>query len=187
MSRQFGTGSFGRGPSVYDQTPSEFDINARRTLDGLGPVRPQLTAEQIKVAFEEAQRADETRNTSMQNADEFLLLNPHILDTDKNGELINRMLKNMFGTCAYTLKHYKAATDALLVTNSLDVDKAEIAKQQQKAADEKRKSLIKDRADAAARVFNPNADYETLSLEEIRNRANEELGLTGVQEGANGF
>jgi hypothetical protein len=186
-SRQVGAGRFGNGPSVYDQSQSEFDVDTRRRLDGLGPSKPQLTAEQVKQAYEEALRADETRNVTMQNADEFLVLHPEILDTNKNGDLINKMLKQMFGACAYTIEHYEAATDALLVTNSLDIDKAEVVKQQQKAADAQRKAALKGRADAAARVFNSNANYENVSLEELRARANEELQLAGVQEGANGF
>ena len=184
-SRQVGAGRFGNGPSVYDQSQSEFDLDTRRRLDGLGPIKPQLTAEQVKQAYEEALRADETRTIKSQSADNFVALHSEFLDTPKNGKLMSDTLKAMFGDCAYTTEQFESAYNVLRVSNSLDIDKAEEVKQQQKAADAKRKSLIKDRADASARVFNPNADYEILSLEEIRARANEELA--GVQEGAAGF
>lgn len=184
---QFGVGSFGRGPNIYDQSQSEFDVEARRSLDGLGHSKSQLSAEQVKQAYELALRAHETRTIKSQSADQFLLLNPHILDTKKNAELITKMLNNMFGDCAYTVEHYEAATNALLVTDSLDIDKVEVTKQKQKAADAQRKAALKNRADAASRVFNPNTDYENLSVEELRNRANEELQLAGGGAGAAGF
>ena len=175
MSRVSGSGSFGLGPNIYEQQQSEFDVDARRTLDGLGPSRPQLTAEQIKVAYEDAQRANEKLAISSQSADEFILLHPEILDTDKNGQLINKMLKSMFGDVAHTVEQMEAATQALLVTDSLDIDKAEVVKQQQRAIDAQRKAAVKRRADAAATIFDPNADYESMSLEEIKKRADEEL------------
>lgn len=184
MSRNFGAGSFGRGPNVYEQSQSEFDVDARRSLDGFGP-KTQLTAAQVKQAYQEAVSADEKRTVSMQNADAFILLNPHILDTTKNAQLINKMVKNLFGDVAHTIEQYQTAIDALLVANAdLDIDQAEVAKQQQKATDAKRKAALKSRADAEARVFNPNTDYADLSLEELRQRSNEELRS---QEGAAGF
>lgn len=182
-SRTVGTGSFGNGPNIY-QSQSEFDVNARRTLDGLGPEKPQLTAEQVKQAYELAVREDETRTIKSQSADEFVTLHPEFLDTAKNGTLMSNMLRNLFGDCAYTVEHFESAYQALLVTDSLDIDKTEVVKQQQKTTDAQRKAAIKQRQDAASRVFNPNTDYDNLSVEELRNRANQELG---VQEGANGF
>lgn len=187
MSRISGAGSFGNGPNIYDESTTEFDEDARRTLDGLGPAKPKLTAEQVKQAFEEAQRADEARTIKSQSADEFVALHSEFLDTPNNGTLMSNMLKNLFGDCAYTVEQFEAAYQALLVTDSLDIDKAEVAKQQQKAADAQRKAILKRRADAAARAFNPNANYEEMSLEELRNRANEEIQLGGQQEGAAGF
>lgn len=173
-SRSVGAGSFGHGPNVYEQQQSEFDVDARRSLDGLGPSRPQLTAEQVKQAYEEAVQADEKRTATTQNADEFVVLHPEFLDTTKNGTLMNKMLNSMFGDCSYSVEHYEAAYQALLVADALDIDKAEVARQQQKAVDAQRKAAIKSRTDAAARAFNPNVDYDSLSLEEIRKRADEE-------------
>lgn len=188
MSRATGAGSFGYGPNLHDtQSRTEFDVDARRTLDGLGPAKPKLTAEQVKQAYEDAVRADVKRNTINQNADEFLLLHPEILDTQKNAELINKMLKQRFGDIPYTVAHFEDVTESLRITNSLDINKAEVVRQQQEAADAQRKAAVKRRTDAAARAFNPNANYEEMSLEELRNRANEELQVSGVQEGANGF
>jgi hypothetical protein len=184
MSRQFGAGRFGNGPSVYDQSQSEFDIDTRRTLDGLGPVKPQLTAEQVKQAYEEALRADETRTTKSRSADEFVALHSEFLDTPKNGELMAGTLKTMFGDCAYSTEHFEAAYNVLRVSNVLDIDKAELAKQQQAAANAQRKTTIKKVTDAAARAFNPNVDYESLPLEEIRKRADEEMQRRGEEGGS---
>jgi len=186
-SRASGAGSFGYGPNIYDQSQSEFDVDARRTLDGLGPTKSTLTAEQVKQAYEEAARADVKRSTINQNADEFVALHSEFLDTENNGTLMNEMLRNLFGDCAYTIEHFETAYQALRVTNALDINKAEVVRQQQEAADAQRKAALKNRADAAARKFNPANDYESMSLDELRNRANEELHVAGVQEGANGF
>jgi hypothetical protein len=186
MSRQFGAGRFGNGPNVYNESQSEFDLDTRRRLDGLGPSSPQLTAEQVKQAYEEALRADETRTTKSQSADEFLALHPEFLDVPKNANLMNDTLKAMFGDCAYTTEHFQAAYNVLCVSDSLDIDKAEVAKQQQAAANVQRKTAIKKVTDAAARAFNPNVDYENESLEELRARANEELQKAG-ERGGNGW
>ena len=185
MSRASGAGSFGHGPNIYQQQQSEFDIETRNLLDGVKPTK--ATAEQVKEIFEEAQRANEKLAISSRSADEFILLHPEILDTEKNGQLINKMLKSMFGDVAHTVEQIEAATQALLVTDSLDIDKAELAKQQQKATDAQRKAIVKRRSDAAARQFNPDADYDNLSLEELRERSDEQMRLAGQQEGANGF
>lgn len=186
MSRQFGAGRFGNGPNVYNESQSEFDVNTRRVLDGLGPVKPQLTAEQVKQAYELALLADETRTIKGQSADEFVSLHSEFLDTAKNGQLMNETLRTMFGDCAYTTEHFESAYNVLRVSNSLDIDQAEVVKQQQKAADVKRKTLIKGRENAAARAFNSNASYENVSLEELRARANEELQAAG-ERGGDGF
>lgn len=190
-SRSFGVGSFGNAPSIVEE--SDFDTEARARLNGKhafddsSPRFEDWSPEKQRASYEGLQRADEKRTISSQNADEFLLLNPHILDTKKNAGLITKMLSNMFGDIPYTVEHYDAATQALLVADVLDIDKAEVAKQQQKAADAQRKAALKNRADAAARVFNPSANYENMSLDELRNRANQELSVGGQQEGANGF
>jgi hypothetical protein len=177
MSRQFGAGRFGNGPNVYNESQSEFDLDTRRRLDGLGYVKPQLTADQL---------ADETRTTKSQSADEFLALHPEFLDVPKNANLMNDTLKAMFGDCAYTTEHFQAAYNVLRVSNVLDIDKAEVAKQQQAAANAQRKTAIKNVTDAAARAFNPNVDYESLSLDEVRKRADEELQKAG-ERGGNGW
>lgn len=187
MSRISGSGSFGNGPNVYEQSQSEFDVDARRVLDGLGPVKPKLSAEQIKQAFEEAQREDQRVTTNKGNADEFLLLHPEFLDTNKNAQLMNETLSTMFGVDSYNVAQFEQAYAVLRPTGVLELDKALIARQQQEAADAQRRATIKRRNDAAARAFNPNTDYENLSLEEIRNRANEELRVGGEQQGAAGF
>jgi myo-inositol-1-phosphate synthase len=187
MSRISGAGSFGYGPNIHDETQSEFDVDARRSLDGLGPVKAKLSAEQIKQAFEEAQREDQRVTTNKTNADEFLSCHPEFIDTTKNAKLMNETLSTMFGDGTYTVGQFEQAFAVLRPTGVLELDKAEIARQRQEAADAQRKATIKRRTDAAAKAFNPNADYENLTLEEIRDRANEELRIGGEQQGAVGF
>ena len=187
MSRATGAGSFGNGPNIYDQSPTEFDQEARDTLNGLGPSKTKLTAEQVKQAFEDAQREDQRITTNKASADEFMLLHPEYLDTPKNAKLMNETLITLFGVGAYNVAQFEQASSVLRPTGVLELDQAEIVKQQQKAVDAQRKAAIKSRADARAKVFNPNTSYDNLSLEELRSRANEELSIAGEPEGANGF
>ena len=187
MSRNFGAGSFGHGPSVYEQQQTEFDVDARRALDGLGPSKPQLTAEQVKQAFEEAQREDQRIVTNAASADEFLALHGEFRDTAENGKRMNETLRTMFGDGAWSLAQFEQAYAVLRPTGVLNLDKAEIARQEKQAKDEQRQAANKRRTDAEARVFNPQANYDNLSLEELRTRSDEALSLAGQQEGANGF
>lgn len=175
MARISGTGSFGNGPNVYNETPSEFDQEARAALDGLGPSKPKLTPEQVRQAYEEAVAADARINENHQSAQEFTSLHAEYLDTPKNGKLMNDTLKAMFGDGAYSVEQFEAAYNVLRVSNSLDIDHAEEAKQAQAAENAKRKAVVKRRADAASRQFDPTANYDNLSLEELRALADEEI------------
>lgn len=176
----------GRAPSFFPKVETEFDQNTRRRLDGLGPVRPELSAEEIKVAFEDAQREDVTRTTNIRNADEFVLLHPEFRDTPSNGKLMTTMLNKLFGDGAYTVDQYESAYQALCVTNSLALDAAVVKQQQQAATEAQRRAALQKRTDAAARAFDPNADYDSLSPEEIRKRADEELQREFEAAGARG-
>jgi len=160
------------------QNPAEedsFNADARRALDGLGPSKTQVTAEQVKQVYEEVLRADEKRRTINQNADEFVSLHPEFLDTDRNGELVNKMVKTMFGDCAHTVEQFEAAYQALLVTDSLDIDKAEVARQKQRASDAQRKAAAKTRQDREKLRNLPEDVLETMPLEELRQLTDRQL------------
>lgn len=193
MSRQFGTGSFGNGPNVYQQSESEFDIKARELLNGKpafdnsSPRFEDWSPEKQKTSYEGLQRADSNKIEQKANADAFVAAHPEFLDTDANGSTMNRTLEEMFGVRVYTVAEFEKAYAVCRANNSLKLDQAEIVKQQQAAANARTKAAIKQRADAAARAYSPNADYDTLSVEELRNRANEELQLAGGGAGAAGF
>jgi hypothetical protein len=96
---------------------------------------------------------------------------------------MNKMLKNLYGDIAYTTEHFEAAYQSLRVSNALDIDSAEVAKQQQAAATARRKTASKRVTDAAARAFNQDADYDNVSLEDLRARANEEMQRRGEEGG----
>jgi hypothetical protein len=140
----------------------EFNQNLRRA-----PVKPQLTAEQIKAAYEEALAADETRSVNIQNSGEFVSLHPEFIDHPKNGEQFNKTLNVMFGANrAYTVDQFEKAYEVCLANGSLELDKAEIAKQEQASAKERAKAARARRA-AETRVFS-EGELETMALEDLR-------------------
>ena len=189
-TRTSGVGGFGYAQPIVKE--DEFDTQARARLNGeptfddSSPRFEDWSPAKQRAAYEGLGRADQKGTISRHSADEFLALHPEILDTNNNGDLINKM-KTMFGDVPHTVPQFEAATQALLISDSLDIDKAGVAKQQQAAANAQRKAAIKNRTDAASRAFNQSVDYDNVSLEELRARANEELQQGGVQEGANGF
>jgi hypothetical protein len=152
----------------------EFNENLRRAHAGLGPVKPQPTAEQIKTLVEEAIAADETRAINIRHSEEFVSLHPEFLDHPKNGEQFNRTLDAMFGANrAYTLDEFERAYAVCLANNSLELDKAELVKQEQAAAKERAKAARARRA-AETRVFS-EAELESMSLEDLRKVEDREI------------
>jgi len=163
----------------------EFNQNVRRAHDGLGPVKPQLTAEQIKAAYEEALAADETRSVNIQNSREFVSLHPEFIDNPANGEQFNKTLNAMFGAnLAYTVDQFERAYQVCCANNSLELDKAEIAKQEQAAAKEHAKAARARRA-AETRVFS-ESELETMSLEDLRTVENQAIQKRMQQLGEEG-
>ena len=152
----------------------EFNQNVRRAHDGLGPVRPTLTAEEIKVAYEDALAADETRSINIQNSMEFVSLHPEFIDNPANGEQFNKTLNAMFGAgLTYTVDQFERAYKVCLANNSLELDQAVLAKQEQDAAKERAKAARARRA-AETRVFS-EAELETMSLEDLRKVEDREI------------
>jgi hypothetical protein len=86
-----------------------------------------------------------------------------------------------------TADHFTHAYNVLRSTGVyLDIDQAAVVKQQQAAENAKRKAINKAHADKAARAYNPEDDYENLSLEEIKQRALEEYRQNMQRQGERG-
>ena len=182
MSRSSGTGIYGN--SFVHREVSEFDEDARRTLDGLGPVKPKLTAVEIRIAHEEALRADEKIITLDQNASDFLSLHPELPDTKSNAKVINDTLKAMFGDCAYTVEQFETAFRVCRANNLLQLDKEELARQEQAAAQERAKAARERRANET-RVYTED-EKDSMSLEELREAENREIKRRQQQLGEEG-
>jgi hypothetical protein len=177
-------GSYLRGvPNAADT--DDFNVDLRRAADGLGPINPRPTAEQIKQLVEEAQQADETRATNKRNADDFCDLHPEFLDHKNNCDIFNKTLNAMFGAnISYTLDQFERAYAVCCANNSLELDQVAIVKQQQAEANARAKAARAKRA-AETRVYT-EAEKEEMSLEELRRledreiqKRNEKIGQEG--------
>lgn len=169
----------------------EFNINLRRAHDGLGPVRPTLTAEEIKVAYEEALREDQAhidRQETIKSADAFTEGHPEFVDCTANCKLLFNQVQTMFGKGLHSVAHFEAAYQYLRTeTNFLKIDKTVEAAQQRQAA---KQHFEAEKARTAQRAFNPNVDYDSMPLDEMRRRSDEvllqEMQAAG-ERGGNGF
>lgn len=140
-----------------------------QSLRGLGPEQP--SAEAIKAAHQEAQRADQTRLDTLEtqaNADAFIIAHPEVKDNIANARLLLNQARTMFGEDGpITVDQWEAAYQHLRTkTDFLSLDAKELAKQQQAAS---RQRYADQRASEAARIVNlPQETLESMSLEEIR-------------------
>jgi len=154
----------------------EFNQNLRRAHDGLGPVLPQQTAEEIRATYEEALREDQAyldRQETKKSLDAFAMGHKELCDTVANGQLLLNQANTMFGKGVHTVAHFEAAYNYLRTeTDFLKIDKTVEAAQRKLAA---KQHFEAETARTAQRAFNPNADYDTMSLDEIRNRSDEVL------------
>jgi hypothetical protein len=133
------------------------------------------SAEKVRAAAEMFQREDkrqQDRAVTGQNGTDFVALHPEYVDSDANGQLMNHQLKTMFGDCLHTPEHFEAADQALRSSNFLAHNKAEVAKQEKAAA---KARAEEERARRAARAFNEDSAYGSLSMDELRQRADEQL------------
>src|SRR6266851_632365 len=67
------------------------------------------TAEKIRAAGDYFARANAKLTARHENADGFIALHEEFLDTERNGEAINRTLQTMYGDIAFTVDHFEAA------------------------------------------------------------------------------
>ncbi len=183
-------GSYLRGvPNSADR--DEFNQNLRRAHDGLGPVLPQQTAEEIRATYEEALREDQAhfdRQETIKSLDAFAMGHKELCDTKANGQLLLNQANTMFGEGLHTVAHFEQAYNHLRTkTDFLRIDKTVEAAQKRQAA---KQHFEAETARTAQRAFNPNEDYSVMSLEEMRQRSDEvllqEMQAAG-ERGGNGF
>ena len=164
--------------------------DGKPTFDDSSTCFEEWSPEKQRAGYEGALRADEKRSANIQNADDFVVLHPEFVDNASNAKLLTKMVNTMFGDCVHTIPQWEAAYQALLITDSLDIDKAEVAKQQQKAADAQRKTLLKQRQEQERLRNLPEDEMETMSLEQVREQANcqlqEQMQVAG-ERGGNGW
>jgi hypothetical protein len=95
---------------------------------------PELTAEQVKLAYEEALRADQAHQDaigSQKNGDAFVAAHPEFVDCRQNALLLLNQMNTMFGEGLHTLEHFEKAFEYLRTkTGFLKLNQAELAKQQ---------------------------------------------------------
>ncbi len=162
-SRISGTGSFGN--AIFH--PQDADIEQ------------ELTAAQVKAAYEAALAEDQAAKDKVQNqldGDAFITAHPEIKDTVANAKLFVHEMDRTFGPGRHPIAHFEAAYESLRASNFLALDQKELAKQQKASAKARYDaSYATDKERIVANAFDPNDGYETISLEEIRKRADEEV------------
>ena len=170
----------GSGPwTRFVQNPADeddFNQNTRRRMDGLGPVRPQLTAEEVKVAYQDAVREDQAQKDRLEtqkNGDAFIAGHPEFLDTTPNAQLLLNQMNTMFGKGFHPISHFEQAYNYLRTnTDFLALDKTVVASQQKQAAKQRYQA---EQERIVETTFDESADYSTLSLDELKQRANDEI------------
>jgi hypothetical protein len=116
---------------------------------------------------------------------EFVSLHPEFIDNEDNGKQFNKTLNAMFGAgLTYTVDQFERAYQVCLANNSLELNQAELAKQEQAAAKERAKAARARRA-AETRVFS-EAELETMSLEELRTVENQAIQKRNQKLGEEG-
>ena len=168
MSRVSGTGSFGNGPNIHQELPSDFDVATRARLNGessfddSSPRFEDWSPAKQRASFEGLQRADANVTEQRANADAFVALHPEIPDTTANAKVLNSTLEAMYGQRVYTIEEFENAAKVARANGLLQLDQAELAKQRA-AANEQRAQAERSRI-----VYRTEAELENMPLEEIR-------------------
>jgi hypothetical protein len=175
-----GVGSLGNFHVRSQADSDQFNIKTRaalgdpEALEQLDADDPDnLSAEQIRAAHDLAVRADATLTTRSESAEEFLALCPEFLDTQANGDAMNKTLHALFGDVAFTTDHFLKAYEVLNATNALSLDQVVIVKRKQAEANERAKAAREKHA-RETRVFS-ESEKENMSLEELREAENREI------------
>jgi hypothetical protein len=151
-----------------------FNKDTRRALDGEkrfdddSPRFEDWSAAKQRAAYEGLERAEDNKIKQRANADAFLASHAEFIDIDANGQTMNRTLEALYGDRVYTVDEFEKAYEVCRANNSLKIDLAEEAKQQQRAADAQRKTVVKQRQERE-RLRNLSEDeLNALPLEELR-------------------
>lgn len=176
MNRSFSVGSYTRHVATTVD-PFNQRVMAFKNDDasGLEDTPENWSADKVKAAAEMFAREDQKQQNKIasgQNADAFLASHPEFLDTQANGQLMNHQLNTMFGDGLHTLEHFEAAYQSLRASNFLNLDQKIVREQQKEAA---RARAEQERARIAARAFDEDSAYGSLSMDELRQKADEQL------------
>lgn len=176
-ARSFGVGIYGN--SVFRHATPESE--------------PQLTAEQVKAAYEAAVREDraaQDRLETQANGDAFIAVHPEFMDTVPNAQLLVNQARTMFGKEGLiTVEMFEQAYQYLRVnTDFLKLDRNVLAAQQKQAAKQR---YAQARAAETRRITNlSEAEVEALPLEEILRldamERQQQMQAAG-ERGGNGF
>jgi hypothetical protein len=181
-SRSSGVGSFGNSYVQNQADDDQFNIKTRAAMgdpDAIAQLDPNdpsnISPETIKAVHAAALREDraaQDRVETKKNADAFIAAHPELIDNTANAQLLLNQARTMFGDKEITVDNWERAYEYLRTnTNFLKLDAKEVENKRQAAAKQR---YATEKARVAERTFNPNANYDELSLEEIRNRADEE-------------
>jgi hypothetical protein len=129
----------------------------------------------MKEAFDGQRRVDEKLALTHQNSQTFIDLNPAFVDSKANGEKMNAALKSLYGELprAFTVEEFETAYNVLRAANSLELNQAEI-KRQEKAAAEERAKEVRARRASETRVYSEDEKY-SMSLDELKEAENREI------------
>jgi hypothetical protein len=180
-------GDFGRHvPNAAEDDPLNVKINASLSgiLDELPDTFENWPAERIKEAALGFARADSNTIEQRANADKFIALHPEWIDIKTNGEIMNRTLATLFGDRVYSVSEFEKAYAVCRANNSLTLDKTEIVKQEQAAANQRARAARASRA-AENRVYSED-EKENMSLEELRRVENQEIQKRNERIGQEG-
>jgi hypothetical protein len=191
-SRSSGVGSFGNATIQRDVDP--FNDKVKRSLDGEklfddgSPRFEDWSPAKQRAAYEGLARGDEKNIARSQVASAFLQLHPEFIDIDTNAQILTRTLHALFGDVAFTIDQFAKGYEVCRANNSLQLDQAEIVKQQQAVANQRAKAAREQHA-RETRVFSED-EKENMSLEELREAENREIRRRmqeAGERGGNGF
>jgi hypothetical protein len=157
-------GSRASGTGIYG--------NAIVPRENLDDNEPELTAAQIKQAYNEALREDQAHQNTLatqQNGESWIAGHPEVVDSVPNARILVNQVRTMFGDGLITINMFEQAYQYLREkTDFLALDKTVLAAQQKQAAKQRYEA---EKARTSHTSFDPNADYSSLSLDEIKRRA----------------
>jgi hypothetical protein len=127
-------------PAERDPLNQRINASLNSELDQLEPTFENWSAPQVKEAIAGLQRASAKFNARIETSNAFIALHPEFLDTESNGQAMNRTLQVLYGDTTFTPEHFEQAYAVLRANGMLDVDQAVIVQQEQAAADERAKA-----------------------------------------------